>query len=226
MIKLAVNNKQFKKDMDNIVKYSFGYIDGIHAGKVEFFNSLGLNISEMLKKYIDSNARVNPQALNHIYEWYQVGSPNARLYDVKYTVSNLGLSFITNFKQSSTIKDGSRVPFYDKARIMEEGIPVVITPRNSDVLVFEKDGETVFTKNSVNVDNPGGDATTGSFEKVIDSFFTKYFTQAFLRSSGISQYLENPVLYKKNMTRGKKSGRSKGIDVGYRWIANAGLLNG
>ena len=65
-----------------------------------------------------------------------------------------------------------------------------------------------------------------SFEKVIDSFFTKYFTQAFLRSSGISQYLENPVLYKKNLTTGKKSGKSKGLDVGYRWIANAGLLNG
>jgi len=226
MMKLAVNNKQFKKDMDNIVKYSFGYLEGIQIGKVEFFHNLGLNISEMLQKYIDSNARVNPTALNHIYEWYQVGSPNARLYDIKYTVSNLGLSFITNFKQSSTIKDGSRVPFYDKARIMEEGIPVTITPRNSNVLVFEKDGETVFTKNSVNVDNPGGDATTGSFEKVIDSFFTKYFTQAFLRSSGISQYLENPILYKKNLTRGKKTGRSKGLDVGYRWIANAGLLNG
>lgn len=226
MMKLVIDTRQFKKDLNNIVEYSFGYVDGVHAGKVEFFHSLGLSISEMLEKYIDSNARVNPQALNHIYEWYKVGSPNARLYDIKYTVSNLGLSFITNFKQSSSIKDGSNVPFYDKARIMEEGIPVVITPRNSDVLVFEKDGETVFTKNSVNVDNPGGDATTGAFEKVIDSFFTKYFTQAFLRSSGISSYLENPVLYKKNLTSGKKSGRSKGRDVGYRWIANAGLLNG
>jgi hypothetical protein len=225
-MRLAINSRQFRKDMDNIVEYSFGYLDGIKIGKVEFFHNLGLNISEMLQKYIDSNARVNPQALNHIYEWYQVGSPNARLYDIKYTVSNLGLSFITNFKQSSSLKDGSNVPFYDKARIMEEGIPVTITPRNSDVLVFEAGGETVFTKNSVNVDNPGGDATTGSFEKVIDSFFTKYFTQAFLRSSGISQYLENPILYKKNLTRGKKTGRSKGLDVGYRWIANAGLLNG
>jgi hypothetical protein len=226
MIKLAVDTRQFRKDLNNIVEYSFGYVDGIHAGKSEFFRSLGLSISETLQKYIDSNARVNPQALNHIYEWYQVGSPNARLYDIKYTVSNLGLSFITNFKQSSSLKDGSKVPFYDKARIMEEGIPVVITPRESDVLVFEEGGETVFTKNSVNVDNPGGDATTGAFEKVIDSFFTKYFTQAFLRSSGISSYLENPVLYKKNLSSGKKSGRSKGMDVGYRWIANAGLLDG
>lgn len=226
MMKLSIDTKQFKKDLNNIIEYSFGYVDGVHAGKSMFFRNLGLNISEMLKKYIDSNARVNPQALNHIYEWYQVGSPNARLYDIKYTVSNLGLSFITNFKQSSSIKDGSRVPFYDKARIMEEGIPVVITPRESDVLVFEKDGETIFTKNSVNVDNPGGSATTGAFEKVIDSFFTKYFTQAFLRSSGISNYLENPILYKKNLVLGKKLGRSKGLDVGYRWITNAGLLNG
>ena len=199
MMKLAVNNIQFKKDMNNIIEYSFGYLDGVQRGKVQFFHNLGLNISEMLQKYIDSNARVNPTALNHIYEWYQVGSPNARLYDIKHTVSNNGLTFITNFKQSSSIKDGSNVPFYDKARIMEEGIPVTITPRNSNVLVFEK---------------------------VIDSFFTKYFTQAFLRSSGISQYLENPILYKKNLTRGKKTGRSKGRDVGYRWIANAGLLNG
>ena len=225
-MRVSVNTKQFTKEMNNIVEYSLGYLDGVKAGKTVFFKNLGLNVKEVLEKYIDSNARVNPQALNHIYEWYQVGSPNARLYDIKYTVSNLGLSFITNFKQSSSLKEGSNVPFYDKARIMEEGIPVVITPRNSDVLVFEQDGETIFTKNSVNVNNPGGDATTGAFEKVIDSFFTKYFTQAFLRSSGISQYLENPVLYKKNLTAGKKSGRSKGRDVGYRWIANAGLLNG
>ena len=44
MIRLAVNNKQFKKDMDNIVKYSFGYLEGIQIGKVEFFHNLGLNI--------------------------------------------------------------------------------------------------------------------------------------------------------------------------------------
>ena len=102
-MRLAINSKQFRKDMNNIVEYSFGYLDGVQIGKVQFFHNLGLNISEMLQKYIDSNARVNPQALNHIYEWYQVGSPNARLYDIKYTVSNIGLSFITNFKQSSSL---------------------------------------------------------------------------------------------------------------------------
>ena len=224
-MKLAINNTQFKKDMNNIIEYSFGYLDGVHAGKVQFFNNLGLNISEMLQKYIDSNARVNPVALHHIYEWYQVGSPNARLYDIKHTVSNNGLTFITNFKQSSSIKDGSRVPFENKAKVMELGQPVVIKPINGETLRFEVGGQVVYTKRPVVVQNPGGN-TQGQFENVWDMFFGRYFTQAFLRSSGISQYLENPMLYKKNLTKGKKSGRSKGLDVGYRWIANAGLLNG
>ena len=225
-MKLSVDTRQFKKDMNNIVEYSFGYVDGIKAGKVVFFRNLGLNIQEVLENYIDSNARVNPAALHHIYEWSKIGSPEARLYDIKYTVSNLGLSFMTNFKQSSSIKNGSNVAFYDKARIMEQGISVVITPKNSGVLVFEENGETVFTKNSVTVDNPGGLATAGSFEKVIDSFFTKYFTQAFLRSSGVARYLKNPIVYKKNLSIGKRLGRTKGMSVGYRWISNAGLLNG
>jgi len=226
MMNLKVNTMQFKKDMNNIVQYSFGFIDGVQKGKTIFFNNLGISTSDILNKYIDSNARTNPQALNHIYEWYMVGSPDARLYDIKYTVSNKGLSFITNFKQSTSIKNGSNVPFYDKARIMEEGMSVTITPKESSVLAFEQDGETIFTKNSVVVDNPGGDATKGSFEKVIDSFFTRYFTQAFLRSSGVSKYLENPIVYKTNIASGKKIGKSKGTSVGYKWIANAGVANG
>jgi hypothetical protein len=180
-------------------------------------------MKEVLEKYIDSNAKVNPKALHHIYEWSKTGSPDARLYNINYTVSNLGLSFTTNFKQSLSIKDGSNVPFYDKARIMEQGTSVVI---KSNLLVFEEDGQTIFTKNSIVVDNPGGEATTGAFEKTIDSFFTKYFTQAFLRSSGVAQYLENPVLYKSNIASGKKIGRLKGVSVGYKWITNAGLING
>jgi len=49
----------------------------------------------------------------------------------------------------------------------------------------------------------------------------KYFTQAFLRASGISDYLSNPVIYKNNIRAGAKQGRSKGISTGYRWITNA-----
>ena len=221
-MKVIMNDAAFKKDMKNIMNYSIGFLEGVQAGKTKFLNNLGLMTKELLEQYIDTNARVNPEALHHIYEWSKVGSPDARLYDINYTISNLGLSFVSTMKQSTSIKDGSSVPFYNKAKIMEEGTPVTIRPKKANALVFESGGETVFTKGEVVVQSPGGTATTGSFQKTVNTFFTKYFTQAFLRSSGISEYLNNADVYKKNLPAGKSYGKTKGQQVGYRWIANAG----
>lgn len=220
MIAVRLNDSTLMKSLNNIVDYSVGFLDGIQKGKQVFLKNLGKDVTEFLKEYIDSSARVNPSRLHHIYEWYQTGSPNARLFDIDYTVSNLGLSFKSTFSQSRTIKDGSRVPFYDKARIMEEGIPVTIVPVEAKVLSFEVDGEQVFTKGPVTVDNPGGD-TQGGFESVFDQFFSQYFTQAFLRKSGALSELENAQVYKNNFAAGSRQGKRKGIETGYRWIANA-----
>jgi hypothetical protein len=222
-MRAVFNSNQFKKEMNNIVNYSVGFLEGIQKGKTVFLKTLGLQTVETMKEFIDSNARVNPQMLHHIYEWNQTGSPSARLYDISYTTSNLGLSFRSSFSQSTSIKDGSRTPFYDKARIMEYGIPVTIRPKAAEVLAFDQNGETVFTKGPVQVLNPGGNAVEGGFEKVFDMFFNRYFSQAFLRTSGIAQYLENPVVYKKDMQAGKTMGKTKGLSTGYRWIANAGM---
>lgn len=222
-MKVVFNNKAFKKDMKNIIDYSVGYVNGIQGGKRAFLTTLGLETVELMKEYIDSNARINPQMLHHVYEWNQTGSPGARLFDINYTVSNIGLSFMSTFKQSTSIKNGSRVPFYNKAKIMEEGIPVTIRPTKAQALVFNIDGEEIFTKNPVEVLNPGGNEVQGGYQKVFESFFNRYFTQAFLRASGIAQYLSNPISYKKNLRAGKNGGKAKGYEVGYRWIANAGV---
>jgi hypothetical protein len=222
-MKVKMNDTIFKKEMKNIIDYSVGFLEGIQAGKTKFLNNIGIMTKELLEQYIDSNARVNPKALHHIYEWSKVGSPDARLYNINYTISNLGLSFVSTLKQSTSIKDGSSVPFYNKAKIMEEGTPVTIRPTRSNVLVFEDGGETIFTKGEVVIESPGGTETTGSFEKVVDAFFSRYFTQAFLKTSGLYEYLSNPEVYKRNLSAGKSMGRSKGVQVGYRWIANAGI---
>lgn len=224
MIAARFDQTQFKKDMENIIKYSVGFLEGAKAGKTAFLVPLGQTTIEMMKEFIDSNARLSPETLHHVYEWYQAGSPDARLFDINYTISNLGLSFKSTFRQSTVIKEGSNTPFYDKARIMEEGIPVTITPVASKVLAFEEDGETVFTRGPVTVENPGGPEAQGSFEKVFDIFFASYFSQAFLQSSGILDKIQNPVAFKRNMGRGKRGGRSTGYQTGYRWIANAGVL--
>lgn len=220
MISIKINDKDLMRDLNNIIDYSFGFLEGIEKGKRIFLDNLGKDITELVKEYIDSSARVNPSRLHHVYEWYQTGSPESRLFDVNYTVSNLGLSFKSTFSQSVTIKNGSRTPFYDKARIMEDGIPVTIAPVKAKVLSFEVDGEQVFTKGPVVVDSPGGNSQ-GGFESVMDQFFTQYFTQAFLRKSGALSELENVQIYKNNFAAGSKQGRGKGIETGYRWIVNA-----
>jgi hypothetical protein len=223
MIRVTVNSNLFRKDMSNIIDYSLGFLDGIKKGKSKFFENIGSLATESLKTFIDTNAKVNPVILQHVYEWYRVGSPEARLYDISYKSTDSGVSFFSTFSQSSTIKDGSNVPFYNKARIMENGIPVIISPTTSSVLVFEDNGETIFTKKDIVITNPGGPAALGGFEKTFDLFFTKYFSQAFIRSSGIKDYLESPTVYKANIKAGKNNGKSVGIRTGYQWIAQAGV---
>ena len=222
-MRTVFNSKSFKKDMDNIMNYSVGFLEGVHRGKNQLLHTVGVETIEVLKEFIDASARVDPEVLHHVYEWNMVGSPSARLYDLSYTVSGLGLSIRSSFKQSTSIKAGSRVPFYDKANIIENGIPVVIRPTRAKALRFEQDGEEVFTKSPVTVENPGGTAAEKGFERTLDIFFNRYFTQAFLKTSGIGKYLSNPDVYKKNLAAGRRGGRAKGIDTGYRWIANAGV---
>lgn len=219
-MRVITNSKQFELQMNNIVKYSMGFLDGVQRGKTVFLKNLGLGTIQALAAYVDVSAKGNPRALHHIYEWYQTGSPSARLFDLDYTVSNLGLSITSTFKQSRTLKEDSNEPFYNKASIMERGIPVTITPKRSSVLVFQEGGNTIFTKNPITVRNPGGDEVQGSFEKTVDEFILRYFKQSFLRASGIYDYIKKPVLYKQNIKLGSKLGRSKGIDTGFKWIAN------
>ena len=211
--------------MDNILKYSTGFLDGIQLGKKEFLNNVGQQAIEILKEYIDTNARLTPGALHHMYEWNQTGSPAARLFNIDYTVSGLGLSISSTFSQSRSVKQGSNVPFYNKANIMENGIPVTISPKKNGTLAFENKGETVFTKSPVTVKNPGGKDVKGAYERVFDSFFNNYFTQSFIKASGIMDYITTADVYKKNLSKGKSLGRSYGISVGYKWIANAGKAN-
>jgi hypothetical protein len=222
MINLKVNSKQFQNDMNNLVNFSFGFFEGVEKGKANFTESLAREILDSLKEFIDSNARVSPDTLHHVYEWYSTGSPDARLFDIEYTSKNNGISFTSNFRQSSSVREGSMTPFYNKAEIMEEGLSVRIRPIKSDVLAFEDGGQTVFTKKVINVMNPGGSETTGSYENVFNQFFSSYFSQAFLMSSGIMSRISDMSDFTINFARATQGGRSSGVKVGLRWMSTRG----
>jgi hypothetical protein len=223
MLKVVIDNKQFQKEINNIMAYSTGFLEGVERGKMELYVSLAPKISELAAQFIDANARMSPELLHHIYEWEKVGSPEARLFNLDYKISNLGITFTSSLKQSTSIKNGSNVPFYNKAKIMEEGVSVTISPKKANVLRFEIDGREVYTSNEVRVDNPGGQ-TKGQFENIVDKFFGVYFRQSFLSSSGLLQYFKAPQIYKKNLPSAKRGGRSLGVKTGYRWVANAGRM--
>ena len=223
MLKVVMDSKQFQKEINNILNYSTGFLEGVQRGKTEFYLSLAPQISEMASQFIDVNAKMSPELLHHIYEWEKVGSPEARLFDIDYKVSKIGITFTSSLRQSSSIKEGSNVPFYNKAKIMEEGLSVTIVPKRANALRFDINGEEVYTSRGVVVDNPGGQ-TQGQFDKVLNNFFGVYFRQSFLNSSGLLQYFKYPQVYKKNMPAAKRGGRSLGLKTGYRWVADAGRL--
>jgi hypothetical protein len=223
MLSVRIDSRQFQREINNIMNYSTGFLEGIEKGKIELYASLAPKISELAAQFIDVNAKMSPELLHHIYEWEKVGSPQARLFDLDYKISNIGITFTSSLKQSTSIKNGSNVPFYDKARIMEDGVSITIEPKKANVLRFEVDGTEVYTSSPVTVDNPGGN-TKGQFENIVDKFFGVYFRQSFLSSSGLLQYFKTPQIYKKNLVSAKRGGRALGLKTGYRWVADAGKV--
>jgi hypothetical protein len=218
----TLNMKDFDSKMNNFIEYSIGFLEGINSAKQPFFQEFGKGLIAGLSQYIDSHARMDPQALHHVYEWYQTGSPEARLFNLTSTATSSGIKVNSSFRQSKTMSKESKQIFYNKASVMESGMPVTISPKHN-VLVFEVNGETVFTKKKVTVQNPGGTKVNKSYEKTFDSFFTNYFSQSFLSSSGLLNYLEDVSAYKNNLKQGSVSGKSLGIKTGYQWLINANI---
>lgn len=220
-MRVRLDTAMFEKQLDNLVDYSLGFLDGAQSGKKIFLDNLAKGTVEALKLYIDAMARSNPESLHHVYEWYKTGSRDGRLFDIQYRITSLGISIDSNFRQSKSLQIGSYEPFYNKAKIMESRTPVVIKPKGDNPLVFDDNGSVVYTRKTIVNQFPGGRYVEGSYENTFDDFMTKYFAQSFLTSSGLYDYLSSPTIYKKNFRAGIKAGKSVGQTTGFRWITNA-----
>jgi hypothetical protein len=132
----------------------------------------GLNlVGQYFGFYMDNLARRDNASFHHVYENDRVGNPNARLF--YYTViANASNPSIQYTFRDATVPENSGQVFRKRAYIMEAGQPVIIKPRNGKVLVFDLDGETIFTKKSY-VPNPGGTAVSGSFARAFNGYMNK-----------------------------------------------------
>lgn len=219
LLHTKIDSKQINKILNNTVSYSYGFFDGIDMDQIVFNEKLGEFVVEALNKYIDSQARMNPEALHHIYEWNEIGNSGSRLFEIKSKASKRIIHFNGKFLPSKSISDTSDVPFINKAEIMENGISITIEPKDS-VLAFEDDGQMVFTTSSIYIAHPGGDYVAGSFGRVIDDFFNNYLSKALL--APFLQKLGYPIEYSQNFSAGTKSGRNVGISTGKKYLKSAG----
>lgn len=151
--------------------------------------------------YIDSQARVKPRSLHHVYEWDQAGEQSSRLFKLnKFNTDSLGFSVSYEFLPSKTFaksEGNRRHVFVNKASVMEAGMPLKIAPRHSKRLVFETNGYKVFMPvgASVTVNRPGGAGVKNSFMMAYSRFFKGNLVNLSIKKSGFQQ------LFNRSMTK-------------------------
>jgi hypothetical protein len=160
----------------------------------QFSNIIFKQIQEDFGQYIDAQARSKPRSFHHVYEWKMTGQPSARLFKLNL-LNKDGFSFRFNYE---FLDSKSAVPsqfkkrrhvFRKKAAIMEAGNPLVISPRNSQRLVFESNGYTVFMPigASVTVRRPGGGGVKNSFNLQYSRFFRGELVNLSIKKSGFQK---------------------------------------
>jgi hypothetical protein len=150
--------------------------------------------------YIDALARSKPKSLHHVYEWKKAGNKSARLFKLnKGTQVGLSFGISYQFLPSKTMVPSSngkrRHMFMNKASVMEKGEPLVIRPKNSERLVFEIDGETVFMPKgaSVTVKRPGGSAARNQFTLAHSRFFSGKLVNDSIKRSGFQRLFNSSI---------------------------------
>lgn len=151
--------------------------------------------------YIDAQARMKPKSLHHVYEWKQVGMPEARLFKLKKIPSEgLKITIDFEFLLSKTAVPNNhskrRYVFENKANVMEEGIPVVVAPKYAQRIVFDTGlGYTVYMPKgaSVTIRRPGGVAAKKSFQSTYKRFFASQLVSESIKRSGFHQIFNMKV---------------------------------
>ena len=219
-MKVKFNATEFSKTIGNVVEYSQGFIDSAKENSKRVSQGVAEMSIDAFYEYLDNLARSHPGMLHHVYEWGQTGDPFGRLVELTSTVSGRTVAVSADFLDSQTSSGDSSQPFYDKARIMEEGIPVIINEVQAKALFFEIDGEEFFRVGPIYIANPGGSQTRGSFVKAFNEFYGKYFKQVFLTSINFYSHFSNPQEYKTFLKSAVRSSNSYslGKNAALAWI--------
>ena len=223
MIGVRFNAKDFISTLSNTVNYSRGFLNEVKRSEPKLAQKVADMSIDVFYEYLYGLSRSHPGMLHHVYEWGQIGDPFGRLYELQRTMAGNSGKITVDFLESNVASSTSSEPFYDKATLMEEGTPVIVTEKDAKVLFFEIDGEEFFRNGPIYIANPGGSATRGSFVKAFNEFYTIYFNQVYLRSIRFYEHFNTPTDFLKNFRQASKSRGAANIGrtAALSWIQKA-----
>lgn len=222
MIKVKFDGKEAMKMLNNLVDYSDGFIKETKAQQKTVASKLASTSIDAFYDYLDTLARTNPGMLHHVYEWGAVGDPGGRLVELKKRLTGQSALIDAEFITSSSIPEGGTEPFYEKAEVMEEGIPVTVQAVQAQAMFIQYNGDEFFRVGPIVIENPGGEGVRGSFVATFEEFYNTYFEDVYLRAIRFYDHFENPTAFSSNFGAAVKSGNAAGIGrtTALKWIMN------
>jgi hypothetical protein len=172
----------------------------------KFSSMIFKQIEQDFGNYIDAKARIAPKSLHHVYEWQKTGEKESRIFQLnKLSQDNLSFRIGYSFNMSKSLvptnKGKHRHVFANKASVMEAGVPIVISPRSAERLVFDTGGYTVFMPKgaSVTVRRPGGTRSKDSFKTAYKHFFTGDLVNQSIKKSGFQRLFNSSITKAMNL---------------------------
>lgn len=195
MMKKRMDTGGMPEKIINLSNYQLHLVTNLHSDKIitsKVSRSAAGIITEYFNNYYDSLARRNKYLHKHVYEFGQGGDKDNRLFKANISATGnaalIKYSFLTSKKPN---KNGQ--VFRNKAMIMEQGKPVIISPKKSSVLAFEINGQKVFTSRTIKIRYPGGKRVAGSFTKKLNEFMKSDKAKIVLQSSGFFKTIDNGI---------------------------------
>jgi len=177
-----------------ILYYQANVLGSLTESKVfkeKFKSIIFTQIMKDFGNYVDALARTRPKSFHHVYEWKRVGDESSRLFtlnmiDGQGTSFNIGYSFKPSTSLVPNNTGDRRHVFVNKARVMESGQPLVISPRSAQRLVFDANGNKIFMPKgkSVFIKSPGGPSVKNQFQMAYRKFFTGPLVNLSIKRSG------------------------------------------
>ena len=170
-VELEVDKIQDAMDLINTVAYTLN----TNAHINDLITAANRIIASEFIIHMSQEAFNSPKTFEHMYEWGRVGDPNARLWKHLLRGSGSGRIATFDFKASKTSVP-VRPPkaavgvqqnhiFVWKAPVLELGLPVRISPKIANTLVYDIKGtdSLVYTKRTIFIPRQGNPEVWGAF---------------------------------------------------------------